>query len=212
MKISRRDTIIIAVLVNVALLAALFATANRTDDKSCIAARELPIENSLPSPKSEIKVARAALQEEKKLPVDEIDQVLQEYALKQKVVQKEVVADEPKKKLAYVDVTVKKGDVLEKIAKTHGAKVEEIMSVNELNSANLKIGQHLKVPRKATRKAVKEPKEEIKGVEYYVVKSGDSPWKIAKKFQVKYEDLLTLNELDEESAKNLKIGQKIRIR
>jgi peptidoglycan endopeptidase LytF len=47
---------------------------------------------------------------------------------------------------------------------------------------------------------------------YYVVKSGDSPWKIAKQFNVKPEDILQLNHLDEEKARNLKIGDRIRIK
>jgi peptidoglycan endopeptidase LytF len=48
--------------------------------------------------------------------------------------------------------------------------------------------------------------------EYYTVKSGDNPWKIAKQFHVRFEDLLKLNNLNEEKARNMKIGDKIRVK
>jgi len=46
----------------------------------------------------------------------------------------------------------------------------------------------------------------------YTVRAGDSPWKIAKKYNISYEKLLSLNNLNRESAKNIQIGQKLRIR
>ena len=47
---------------------------------------------------------------------------------------------------------------------------------------------------------------------FYVVQAGDNPWKIAKKFHLSFEKLLQLNHLDEAKARNLKIGQRLRIR
>ena len=47
---------------------------------------------------------------------------------------------------------------------------------------------------------------------YHTIKNGDNPWKIAKQFRIKVEDLLRLNDLDEAKARNLKVGEKIRIR
>ncbi|MDB6081278.1 MAG: nlpD, partial [Chlamydiia bacterium] len=208
MKISRKDTIIIAVLTNVALLAILFATASKTDEKAEISRKSRESEAiATTEKKSASKKMKEqemlAYQEEEKLPVDEIDQVLQEYALKQKVVIAKAAAPETtrdEESSEFVDVTVKKGDALAKIAKVHGVKVEEIMSMNALDSAKLKIGQHLKVPKKekiALEDVVKKaPVEKLsESPEYYVIKSGDNPWKIAKKFQLKYEDLLILNGL-----------------
>jgi LysM repeat protein len=48
--------------------------------------------------------------------------------------------------------------------------------------------------------------------DFYIVCSGDNPWTIAKKFGISFEKLLAINNLDEVSARNLKIGQTIRIR
>lgn len=47
---------------------------------------------------------------------------------------------------------------------------------------------------------------------YYIVKGGDNPWKIAKQFQVNFDDILRLNNLDEEKARNMKIGDRIRVK
>lgn len=264
MKISRRDTAIIAVLVNVALLAVLFATASKWEKdaleipENSIATVEQDASQSVVTTQTNSPPVPLTLysQTEEKNPVDEIDQVLQEYALKQKVIEAPaifektsdakrsdvktseamtttlIVDDEAKE---YVTVTVKKGDALAKIAKAHGVKVDELMELNALNSIKLRIGQQLKIPKKQPSLPVcisketkklkelsKEPIQKLKKgskseqksdtAEYYVIKSGDSPWKVARKFHLKYEDLLILNELDEEKARNLKIGQKIRIR
>lgn len=48
--------------------------------------------------------------------------------------------------------------------------------------------------------------------EWYTIKSGDNPWKIAKTQKIKFDDLLKLNGLNEERARNLKPGDRIRIR
>ncbi len=48
--------------------------------------------------------------------------------------------------------------------------------------------------------------------EWYVMKSGDNPWKVAKTHKIKFDDLLKLNGLNEERARNLKPGDRIRIR
>lgn len=225
MKISRKDTIIIAVLVNVALLAVLFATASKIEETEIVRTKNqdetLQVAYvSTPSQNNREETALVYDIEDRKQPVDEIDQVLQEYALKQKV----VVTDAPKRAPSapneqdakYIDVVVKKGDALEKIAKTYGVKVDDIVNANALESQKLKIGQHLKVPKrvKAAKPEVKTeaPKTKDEPAEYYVIKSGDNPWTVARKFHLKYEDLLRMNSLDEESARNLKIGQKIRIK
>jgi peptidoglycan DL-endopeptidase LytF len=216
MKISKRDTIIIAVLVNLALLSILFALGIRSKQPS-----EEKTASLAPSKSEELVQNAAPPAKVEKSTTDEIDQVLEEYALRQKVVTSPKVAKEATGS-DFVDVTVKKGDALSKIAKNHGVKVEEIMNVNALHDAKLKIGQHLKVPKRedsnkeANEEEVEAPKEEKADVEpepsFYIVKSGDSPWKIARKCNVKYEDILLLNDLDQEKAKNLKVGQKIRIR
>ena len=106
--------------------------------------------------------------------------------------------------------------------------VEAIKKANNLTTAKLSIGQILQVPvsnklasnpvKPTTITSVqtqKEPEKKIiatSEVQYYTVKNGDNPWKIAKQFNVKFEDLLKLNNLDEERARNLKIGDKVRVK
>lgn len=48
--------------------------------------------------------------------------------------------------------------------------------------------------------------------EYYTVESGDNPWTIAKKCHVRYSDIVALNHLNEEKARNLQAGDRVRIR
>lgn len=45
----------------------------------------------------------------------------------------------------------------------------------------------------------------------HTIQKGDSPWKIAKKYGMSFEELLKINGLDSKSAKNLKIGQTIKV-
>lgn len=194
--VSRRDTIIIAMLVNIALLAVLFATATRKTE----IALPVKLEPVIAKVDSVSQVAKpAAILPQTKAPVDEIDELLKSYAIKtQPSVAPKVVEAAPQVKTC--DVIVKKGDVLSRIAKKHNVKVEDIIVLNNLQSANLKVGQTLKVPSQAVAS------------EFYVVQDGDSPWKIAKKCRISVEELLRLNSLDEDKAKNLKIGQKLKIR
>ena len=116
--------------------------------------------------------------------------------------------------------------MLEKIARANKTTVGEIMRANNLESERLSIGQVLKVPLKpnvpqrttalqdlpAEQQTEVDPKLNEEEPVYYIVKSGDNPWKIAKHFGVKYDEILRLNHLDEERARNLKIGDRIRVK
>jgi LysM repeat protein len=44
------------------------------------------------------------------------------------------------------------------------------------------------------------------------MKSGDNPWNIARQHRVNFDDFLRLNQLDEEKARQLKPGDKLRVR
>jgi peptidoglycan endopeptidase LytF len=127
--------------------------------------------------------------------------------------------------LSYNEVVVKRGDFLERIARQQGSTIEAIKQANHLTSDHLKVGQILRIPAVAKADKVELPVVATAPVdkpatliatseEYqmYRVKSGDSPWKIAKQFQVDVEYLLRLNNLDEDSARNLKPGDTIRVR
>ncbi|HEY4831377.1 MAG TPA: LysM peptidoglycan-binding domain-containing protein, partial [Waddliaceae bacterium] len=170
-------------------------------------------------------------------PRDELDQMLKDYPLNasaapslapeetQSVLQPAISTsrvDSPKsnKEKDYVEVTVKRGDYLEKIAKANGTTIEAIMKGNKLSSERLDIGQILKIPlpqkkvaeTAAAKKNVnKQPDITQSDVQFYTLKSGDNPWKVAKEFRVKFDDLLRLNNLDEEKAKGLKPGDVLRV-
>lgn len=247
---SRRDTIIIAVLVNAGLLVVLFTTALKSDrTEPEIAANSAP---------QAPKVAELALPKESPLPKDEVDQVLSQFppsttastpatlakkeagpaplnfaddlkALSQPEtasgfqaagapsLPNETVSFAVEKPAASLsEVRVKKGDVLEKIARVNHTTVEEIMKANHLTNTRLKIGQVLKIPGKGavakSSSGEQNKTESEQGAKYYTVKKGDSPWTISVKNHIKVEELLKLNNLDEEKARRLKAGDKLRIR
>lgn len=103
--------------------------------------------------------------------------------------------------LTYIPVegqnyyTVKSGDSLWSIAKKFNVSVADLKDSNGLVSSLLSIGQVLKIP-------VQEQEEESKNV--YVVKKGDSLYKIAKEYDTTTNELIKLNNL---SNTNLSIGQ-----
>jgi len=125
------------------------------------------------------------------------------------------------------EVEVKKGDSLEKIAKKYATTVDEIIKMNQLPSSFLRIGQVLKIPSdrnlaasgglasspSKTKPAAAEAKaSDAAAPEYYTVKVGDNPWTIAMKHHLKVEELLRLNALNEEKARKLKPGDRLRTR
>ena len=107
--------------------------------------------------------------------------------------------------LSYVPVEdgiyykVKSGDSLWSIAKKYNTSVADLKSANGLTSSTLRIGQTLKIPQ-----VVEEPSKE----NVYVVKSGDSLYKIARNYDTTVSELIMLNNL---TSTNLSIGQIIEI-
>lgn len=211
---NRRDIIIVAVLINAGLLVTLFVSSLKKEQS-----RDLAYQPYQASP-----VDTAALSQPKGK--DQVDQVISQYTAQAKVEEKKeeilpppVLTPTPKveeKKEVPVTsplrvVTVEKGDVLEKIARSHGVSVDEIMKLNNLNNSRLQIGQELKLPQRkiAAKEAPPPKKEEGK---YYVVKGGDNPWIIAQKNGMQVDELLRLNNLDEEKAKRLRPGDRLKIK
>ena len=107
--------------------------------------------------------------------------------------------------LSYIPVEdgayykVKSGDSLWSIAKKYNTSVADLKSANGLTSSTLRIGQTLKIPQ-----VVEEPSKE----NVYVVKSGDTLYKIARNYDTTVSDLIMLNNL---TNTNLSIGQIIEI-
>ena len=87
----------------------------------------------------------------------------------------------------YTIYTVKNGDTLYSIARNFDVSVEEILTLNKLNSTGLYIGQQLLIPTNGIQ---------IVGVVDYVIKQGDSLWKIANNCNVTVDDIVKLNNLN----------------
>lgn len=252
---TRRDTIIVAVLINAGLLVMLFVSALKNESQPALSSNEKKVEKQQVAPKKETALAKSnsdqvdqllaqyakkntkeVVKEEKKVEVvaspkaqeiqeNKVEKLAAEMHMVEKkpveksVVQKiketpvkEVVAKESSSSDEVIKVVVKKGDVLEKIAKIHGTTVGALMQANHLTDSRLQIGQVLYIPKEKqnnTPTAMKAlPVAEEK---YYVVKNGDNLWKIAIENHMKVEDLLKLNQLNEKQAKALRPGDKLKI-
>lgn len=99
----------------------------------------------------------------------------------------------------YTLYTVKSGDNLYSIARRYGLTMNELMEYNNLGTTLLSIGQVLKIPTKQTI----TPSETT-----YVVKSGDSLYSIARKYNTTVNDLMKYNNL---TSNLLSIGQTLKI-
>lgn len=95
---------------------------------------------------------------------------------------------------------VKAGDSLWSIANRYGTTVAILKQLNGLSSDNLSIGQKLYLPNQGS---VEKPDNVT-----YVVKSGDSLYTIARKYNTTVNDLMTLNNL---KTSLLSIGQILKI-
>ncbi len=103
----------------------------------------------------------------------------------------------------YALYTVKVGDSLYAIAKRYGTTVDTIMKLNNLNSTLLSIGQQLKIP--IMNGDVSQDEMYID----YVVKSGDSLYKIANAYNMTVDELIELNNL---KSTLLTVGQILKVK
>jgi LysM repeat protein len=235
---NRRDTIIIAVLLNAGLLIVLFATSVKSDKTE-----EVVPTTVLSSNQPEIQSTKAPIAAAPIAPAgsDQLDQVIQQYVTPQvtgQTVQTETqpnfladlqalgteqatpapilenapaIVESQSVEPSLREVKVKKGDVLEKIARQNHVSVNDIMKANKLSSTRLKIGQTLKIPGKVSKQlaAITASSD---NAQYYTIKNGDNPWTIAVKHHMKVDELLRLNNMNEDKARRLKPGDRIRIK
>jgi membrane-bound lytic murein transglycosylase D len=96
-------------------------------------------------------------------------------------------------KLVYV---VRRGDSLYQIASSFNTSVAEVKRRNNLSSNTLQVGQKLTIQS-----------GNLSGASQYTVKSGDTPYEIARKFGMNLSVLLTLNGLN--SRSKIYPGQKL---
>ena len=103
----------------------------------------------------------------------------------------------PKESKNTINYIVKKGDTLYSIAKNFNTSETVIKSLNNLTSSNLSIGSSLKIP-------IIEAKDD----QIYIVKSGDSLYSIARKFNKNVDSIKLKNNL---TSDILKVGQELKI-
>jgi membrane-bound lytic murein transglycosylase D len=108
--------------------------------------------------------------------------------------------------------TVKKGETLGKIAQKYKCTVTDLKRWNNLKSTNIRVGQKLKVYPPENQNVSggnnSKPSSNSSGTTTYTVKSGDSLWSIAKKFNVTVDHIKKLNNL---KNNDIKVGQKLKI-
>jgi len=99
---------------------------------------------------------------------------------------------------------VKSGDSLWIIAKRYGTTTQKIQEMNRLSTTRLKINQVLKVPSQESASA-----QPANGSGTYYVQRGDSPYIIARKYNMSLNQFLKINSLTPRST--IYPGQSVRI-
>lgn len=128
---------------------------------------------------------------------------------------KGIAALNPKQRLAWKRYTVKSGDTLGKIASRHNLKLQELQSINKLNSHVIQIGQALFIPTSAEPSghytfSLDQRQARNSGsakVRRYTVKRGDSLWSISRRFGVDFADIARWNKMNVKAT--LKPGKKL---
>ncbi|MDE5680967.1 MAG: LysM peptidoglycan-binding domain-containing protein [Mailhella sp.] len=96
--------------------------------------------------------------------------------------------------------TVKQGDTLYSIAKSHGLSVAELQTHNKNLSTSISIGQKIVIPSKTQLAAAKPI--------VHIVKKGETLYSISKNYNVTVDAIVAYNNLADNS---LSIGQKVKI-
>ena len=97
--------------------------------------------------------------------------------------------------------TVKSGDSLWSIANRFGTTVDTLRTINNLSTNTLQVGQVLKLPTTNTSTGNNNGNT-------YTVKSGDSLWSIARKYDTTVSELQNLNNL---TSTTLQVGQVLQL-
>ena len=122
-----------------------------------------------------------------------------------------VLADSIPNKTNYQYHKVKHGDNLKNIALKFNVSIEQIMEWNSLRTANIYVGQRLKIytnqpPPKEVKNTIPKPPAK----KYYSVKSGDTFTKIAQKHNLTQAQLQNLN--PGVRVNRITVGQRLRVK
>jgi len=111
--------------------------------------------------------------------------------------------------------TVQRGDTLYGLSRKYGTSVQELQSLNNLQSTSLSVGQRL-IVKKAATQARPETPAVIPTIEpsqdtYYVIKRGDNLYRVAQSHGVALQDLVDWNDF-ESSSVQIFPGQRILVK
>lgn len=113
-------------------------------------------------------------------------------------------------RLRWVKHTVERGDTLTGIALRYNIGVSLLKNTNKLRSSLIRPGDELLVPLSGKQSLAKKKKiHELPNGKYYIVKNGDTLWKIARRHKLSLNKLIRLNKLKKSSV--LRPGQRLLI-
>ena len=115
-------------------------------------------------------------------------------------------------KTEWVYYTVRSGDSLGKIASRNHVTVKQLQSWNKLRGTTIRAGQRLKVKQKTVSTASSGSKGNSSAsaassgsYTVYTVRSGDTLYKIAKRYGVSTNQIMKLNSIGEEIRPGMKL-------
>ena len=110
----------------------------------------------------------------------------------------------------YQVYTVQRGDSLWAIANKFKTTVDDIISLNNLSSINLQVGDMLKIPTSLGNSSNNIGNDSINNMDtmIYTVKGGDTLWSIARLFNISVNELKLINNL---TSNLLSIGQSLMV-
>lgn len=123
----------------------------------------------------------------------------------------EVASTEAEKENESFLYVVKKGDNLTAIASANNVSVDDLKEWNKLTSANVKVGDKLKIEKTSAPVFAESTKKKSKyeDLKMYVVQKGDSLFIISQKHKTTVAEIKKLNDLHDE---NIKPGMKLKIK